>query len=138
MSQSDYIKYRRISTQLSLDASRNQMPVTSSTQYLDYKEYVLENTIPNTNIVYNLIAPTNEKIIFNMERRTANCPTTFECVNTNKRANRVPLPQVYFTPTPQPLNWMQKKNAPWTKNGCICKLNSVKTLRYICKCKTTI
>ena len=113
------------------------MPVTSSTNYLDYKEYVLENTIQNKNIIYNLITPTNEQIIFNMERRTANCPTTYECVNTNKRANRVPLSQVYFTPTPQPLNWRQKKNAPWLKNGCICKLNSVKTLRYICKCKTS-
>ena len=138
MSQSDYIKYRRISTQLSLDASRNQMPVTRSTQYLDYKEYVLENTIPNTNIVYNLIAPSNEKIIFNMEKRTSNCPTTYECVNTNKRANRVPMSQVYFTPKPQPLNWMQKKNASRSKNGCICKLNSVKTLRYICNCKTAV
>lgn len=137
MSQSDYIKYRRISTQLSLDASRNQMPVTSSTNYLDYKEYVLENTIQNKNIIYNLITPTNEQIIFNMERRTANCPTTYECVNTNKRSNRVPLSQVYFTPKPQPLNCKQKKNAPWLKNGCICKLNSVKTLRYICKCKTS-
>ena len=135
MSQSDYIKYRRISVQLQLDASRNQLPVMTSTNYLDYKEYVLENTIKSSSIVYNLLTPNGEQIVFGMEKRPANCPTTYECINTNKRLNRKPLPSVYFTPTPQPLNWEQKKNAKWQKNGCICALNSVNTLRYICNCK---
>ena len=137
MSQSDYVKYRRISTQLLLDASKNQLPVMSSTNYLDYKEYVLENTIKNTSVISNLLTPSGEQIIFNMEKRAAKCPTTYECVNTNKRANRTPLSTVFFTPVPQPLNWKQKKNASWLKNECNCCLNSVKTLRNICKCKTS-
>jgi len=135
MSQSDYIKYRRISVQLQLDASKNQLPVMNSTNYLDYKEYVLENTIKSNSVIYNLLTPSGEQIVFGMEKRTAGCPSTYECINTNKRANRVPLPSVYFTPKPQPLNWEQKKNANWQKNECICGLNSVRTLRYVCKCK---
>ena len=138
MSQSDYIKFVKVSNRLALDASRNQLPVFDSSTYLDYKEYVLENTIPNTNVIYHMLTPTNEKIIFDMERKTTNCPTTYECKNTNKRANRKPLPAVYYTPTPQPLNWKQKKNAAWLKTPCNCKLNSVRTLRYVCKCKTQV
>jgi hypothetical protein len=136
MSQSDYIKYIRISTQLLLDASKNQLPVMNSTNYLDYKEYVLENTIKNTNIINNLLTPSGEQIIFNMERMTAKCPTTYECINTNKRENRTPMSSTFFTPVPQPLNWKQKKNASWLKNECVCSLNSVRTLKNICKCKT--
>ena len=136
MSQSDYIKYLRISNQLRLDASRNQPPVVDSSTYLDYKEYVLENTIVDNNISYNLLTPSGEQIVFGIERRPQNCPKIRQCINTNLRANRKPLPSVYFTPTPQPLNWRQKKNASWKKNGCICCLDSVKTLQNICKCKT--
>jgi len=131
MSQSDYIKYRRISEQLQLDASKNQLPVMTQTNYLDYKEYVLENTIKSNSVVYNLLTPSGEQIVFGMEKRAANCPTTYECINTNKRLHRVPLPSVYFTPTPQPLNWFQRKK--WQNNGCICKLNSVISLPYVCK-----
>jgi hypothetical protein len=136
MSQSDYIKYLRVSNQLRLDASRNQTPVFNASTYLDYKEYVLENTIVDKNICYSLLTPSGEQIVFGMERRPKNCPKTYECVNTNLRANRKALPTVYFTPTPQPLNWKQRKNAPWLKNGCICSLDSIKTLKYVCRCKT--
>lgn len=138
MSQSDYLKYLRVSTQLSLDAS-DKVPVLTPSTYLDYKEYVLENTIKNDNILYNLLTPTGENIIFNMEKNPTNCPTTYECKNTNRRLNRIPMPVVYFTPKYQPLNWKQRKNAIWKKNGCIiCKLNSVNTLRYICNCKINV
>jgi hypothetical protein len=138
MSQSDYLKYLRVSTQLSLDASKNHLPIFDPSTYLNYKEYVLENTIENDNIIYNLIKPAGEKIVFDIERNPKNCPTTYECINTNKRLNRIPMSSVYFTPTSQPLNWKQKKNASWKKNGCICQLNSVKTLRYVCNCKIKV
>ena len=138
MSQSDYIKYRKISTQLKLDASRNQLPVFDSSTYLDYKDYVLENTIVDTNITYNMLIPSGKQIVFGMERRVNNCPTTYECVNTNKRANRTPLPHVYYTPKNAPLNWKQKKNAAWLKTPCNCCLHSKNTLKNICKCKTGV
>ena len=138
MSQSDYIKYIKISTQLKLDASRNQLPVFDSSTYLDYKDYVLENTINDTNITYNMLTPSGKQIVFNMERRVTNCPTTYECINTNKRANRVPMSQIYYTPKYIPLNWKQKKNAAWLKTPCNCCLNSKNTLKNICKCKTSV
>jgi len=138
MSQSDYLKYLRVSTQLSLDASKNQLPVFDPSTYLNYKEYVLQNTIINTSVTYNLIKPPGEVIIFDIEKNPKNCPTINECKNTNNRLNRIPMSSVYFTPTPQPLNWQQKKDASWKKNSCFCKLNSVKSLRYICNCKTKI
>jgi len=136
MSQSDYIKFVKTSSRLRLDASRNQLPVFDSSTYLDYKEYVLENTIPNNKIVYHMLKPIGKQIVFDMELKTANCPTTYECINTNKRANRKPLPPIYYTPKSQPLNWKQKKNAAWLKTPCNCCLNSVNTLRNVCKCKT--
>jgi len=129
MSQSDYIKYLRVSNQILLDSSKNQMPVLNSKDYLEYKEYVLENTIKNSNIIYNLLTPSGEQIIFDMERRTKNCPTMPFCSKTNTRLNRKPLSNVYFTPTYQPLNWKMKKNR------CICSLNSINTLKYVCNCK---
>jgi hypothetical protein len=137
MSQSDYIKYKRVATQLYLDASYNQTPVFTSQNYLDYEQFALENTVQNWSNNYSLMTPSGEQIVFNMEKRTTGCPAFLICKNTNRRPNRIPLPSVYFTPTPQPLNWEQKKNASWLKNGCICNLDSVKTLRYICKCKTS-
>jgi len=138
MSQSDYIKYLRVSNQILLDSSKNQMPVLNSKDYLEYKEYVLENTIKNSNIIYNLLTPSGEQIIFDMERRTNNCPTMPFCTKTNTRLNRKPLSNVYFTPTYQPLNWKIKKNGAWKKNGCICSLNSISTLKYVCNCKIKI
>jgi|LauGreSBDMM110SN_4_FD.fasta_scaffold70706_2 hypothetical protein len=137
MSQSDYIKYLRVSTQLLLDSSKNQLPVFTSKDYLEYKEYVLENTIKNTKIINNLLTPSGEQIIFGIERKTNDCPSMNFCKNTNLRLNRKPLSNVYFTPTPQPLNWKDKKNASWKKNGCICSLNSMNTIKYVCNCKTT-
>jgi hypothetical protein len=136
MSQSDYIKYLRVSKQL-LDSTKNQLPVFNSKDYLEYKEYVLENTIKNSNIIYNLLTPSGEQIIFDMERRTTNCPSIPFCKNTNTRLNRKPLSNVYFTPKPQPLNWKLRKNASWKENGCVCSLNSINTLNYLCNCKKT-
>ena len=135
MSQSDYIKHIKISTRLQLDASRNQLPVFDSSTYLDYKDYVLENTITNSKVVYNLLNPSGKQIVFGMERRVNNCPTTYECINTNKRLNRTPMSSIYYTQKPQPLTWKQKKNASWLKKPCNCKINSINTLKNICKCK---
>ena len=138
MSQSDYLKYLRVSTQLSLDASKNQPPVFDPSTYLNYKQYVLQNTIKNTSITYNLIKPVGKVLIFDIEKNPTNCPSTYQCINTNNRLNRIPMSNVYFTPTPQSLNWQQKKDASWKKNGCICQLNSINTLHNICNCKTTV
>jgi hypothetical protein len=145
MSQSDYIKYKKINTVLSIDASSNFLPVLNSQDYSDYKEFVLENTIINTKTIYNCITPSGVQVVLNLNKKLSlvqnmgkslsNCPSFLLCNNTNKRLNRVPLSKVYFTPTPQPLTWNQRKNASYLKNDCKCILNSVKTNTNICNCK---
>ena len=138
MSQSDYIKYKRVSTQLYLDASYNQSPVFTAQTYLDYEQFQLENTIKNWSNNYRLMTPSGEQIVFNMEKRVSKCPTFQICSGTNIRPNRVPLPQVYFTPKNLPLNWRKKNKASNLKNECICSLNSINTLKYACRCKTAV
>jgi hypothetical protein len=148
MSQSDYIKYKKVTTVLAVDKGTSQPPVLDSQKYSDYKEYVLENTVANSKIVYRRIVPTSTQIVLDMEKNkstvqnmgTSNavCPSFLLCKNTNQRKNRIPLSSVYFTPRSQPLNWQQKKNAPWKKTGCKCILDSKYTNENICNCKLSV
>jgi hypothetical protein len=138
MSQSDYLKYKKIATQIKIDMSNNEMPVIASQKYIDYKQYSLESTIQNTKLIYNKVTPSNNTIIFDMEVSKTGCPAKITypvCRNTNSRANRRSMADVYYTPTPQPLTWKQMKNASIQKNGCKCALNSKNTNLYICSCK---
>jgi hypothetical protein len=135
MSQSDYLKYKRVSTQLRVDTNNKQPPVFESKNYLDFVEYNLENTITNKKVIYNMLTPSGEQIVFNMEKKVSNCPSFIGCKNTNARTNRMPMSSVYYTPTPQPLNWQQMKNKSDQKNGCKCILNSKYTNNNICSCK---
>ena len=132
MSQSDYIKYKRVATELK---NTKQVPaVLESQDYIGYKEYSMENKITNTKTLYNQLIPPGKKIIFDMEKKVTNCPAFIICNNTNKRPNRVAMSKVYFTPTPVPKYVKHPANA---KTGCKCALNSVNTERYVCSCKTS-
>jgi len=146
-SQSDYIKYKKLNNVISVDASSNFLPVLNSQDYSDYKEFVLENTIANSKTIYRRITPSTTQVVLNMDKKKSlvqnmgtsktNCPSFLMC-DTNKRPYRVNMSDVYFTPTPQPLNWQQTKNASWQKTGCKCILNSSKTNANICSCKTSL
>lgn len=148
MSQSDYIKYKKVTTVLIVDMSNDLPPVLNSQDYSDYKEYVLENTVANNKIVYRRVVPSTVQIVSDMEKNKvqvqnmgtslSNCPSFLLCNNTNKRINRELLPSVYFTPTPQPLNWFQRKNAANQKTACKCILDSSKTNTNICTCKLAV
>jgi hypothetical protein len=148
MSQSDYIKYKRVTNVLAVDMSNNFTPVLNSQDYSDYKEYVLENTVVNNKLVYRRVVPSNTQIVLDMEKKKSSvqnmatstrvCPSFLLCKNTNKRPYRVPLSSSYFTPTPQPLTWQQTKDAPWKKTGCKCILNSTFTNSNICSCKLSV
>jgi len=148
MSQSDYIKYKKITTVLTIDMSNNFSPVLDSQNFLDYKEYVLENTVANSKIVYRRIVPSNVQVVLDMEKTkskvqnmatsTTVCPNFLLCKNTNQRPYRVPLSTVYFKPKPQPLNWKETKNASWKKTACKCILNSSKTNSNTCSCKLAV
>jgi len=147
-SQSDFIKYKKVNTVLVLDASKNFAPVLNSQDYSNYRGFVLENTVPNTKTIYNRITSSSKQVVLDMDKDKSsvesigtsitNCPSFLMCNNTNTRPYRVNMSDVYFTPTPQPLNWQQTKNASWKKTGCKCILNSSKTNANICSCKTSL
>jgi len=93
MSQSDYIKYKKVSTKLRVDNNTaKQPPVFEQGNYLDFKEYTLENTIVNTKPVFDRVTPTGQQVVFDIYRTVTNCPTFIDCSNTNLRTNRVPIP----------------------------------------------
>ena len=88
MSQSDYIHRKKIAIELA--EQRKLKPVLNSGQYINYKEFSLENTITSTKPNYNNFIPSNVSVIFNMRLSAPrNCPTFTLCRNTNGRPNRV-------------------------------------------------
>jgi hypothetical protein len=100
MSQSDYLKYKRVATQLRID---KLSPVLSNQQYTDFKQFSIENTIMNTTTLLNELAPPNTNIIFGMQHNGSSCPTFPICIDTQTRTYRIPMGNIYFTPTPIPL-----------------------------------
>jgi hypothetical protein len=133
MSQSDYIKFKRVSTVL---RKNDQPPVMETKNYVDFKEFTLVNSIPNTKVIKNLLTLPNRQIVFDMSKMVSNCPSFPLCENTNMRTNRIPMSGVYFTPTPQPKTIKDTKNATHMKNACKCILNSKNTDTNICSCRT--
>jgi hypothetical protein len=108
MSQSDYIKFKRAATKLSIDnksTGNKEAAVFESGDYIEFKQFNLENTILDSSPTYNYIVPSGRQIVFNMDKVVSSCPTFITCKNTNTRPNRVPMSASYFTPVPKPLNW---------------------------------
>jgi hypothetical protein len=144
-SQSDFIKYKKVNTVLALDASTNFAPVLNSQDYSNYRGFVFQNTVPNTKTIYNRITESTKQVVLDMDKDKSsvenmgititNCPSFLLCTETETRPYRVPLSESYFTPTPQPLNWRETKNASWKKTGCKCIMNSSNTNANICSCK---
>ena len=66
MSQSDYIKYKRTSNELKYN---DYGAVFNTGEYIDLKQYSLENSITNSKLTLNQLTPTGSKRIFNMEKR---------------------------------------------------------------------
>jgi hypothetical protein len=122
MSQSDYIKYKKTSTEL----KRNKLPdLLEYANYNSYKGYSLENTTQNAKITYNQLIPPNKTIIWNMEKTvTANCPKFAICNNTTSRPNKKIYPTNYnanycnVNPS-RPLS-MKKINLLTTNTICKC------------------
>jgi hypothetical protein len=128
MSQSDYIKFKKTATKISIDnrSINNKEPaVFESGNYTDFKQFNLENTINNTSPTFNYIVPTGHQIVFGMDKVVSSCPGFIDCIDTNVRPNRVPMSTSRFTPTPSRLNW----NA----------LNTLNKQRFLdCKCDTSL
>lgn len=118
MSQSDYLKYKRVSNELRINKLD---PIFNQKDLLSYKEFSLENTIENTKITYNQLVLPDKKKIFNMEKNVLLCPIFNTCNNTNTRSNRKLLLVSQITPKPlQPLSIKQKNKELINMNFCNC------------------
>jgi|UniRef100_A0A6C0ITB4 hypothetical protein len=120
MSQSDYLRRKRISNILYNDISDN--PIYNSKTLLDFKQYQLENEIVSLNINNQKMGSAESQRIFNMDRNVTNCPTFIVCTNTSLRPNRVAHAGRMCNDLP--LNWRDKNDLhnakePW----CKCQLN---------------
>lgn len=137
MSQSDYIKYKRVATILRKYAQqpKDQPPVMESQTYVDCKKFTLVNSIVNTKPVTNRLTLPGQQIVFDMPKVVSGCPTFPVCVNTNQRLNRIPMSTVYFTPVPSPLSIKATKNTKNLKTACECVLDSKNTNPNICSCR---
>jgi hypothetical protein len=119
MSQSDFINYKKTSNELKNQTIQSSVYTTK--EYINFKKYSLENTIQNKRIKYNQLLPTNNKLVFGMEKKTTNCPSFILCNNTNTRPNRKLLSGCQITPTPiRPLNEKQINKQITKLDICLC------------------
>lgn len=118
MSQSDYLKYKRVATELKINKLD---PIFKPEDYVSYKEFSLENQIVNTKLRYNQLVLPNKKIIFDIEKTTLSCPTFITCNNTNMRTNRKLLlkPQMSVNPL-RPLLQKDIDKKLINLNLCVC------------------
>jgi len=88
MSQSDYLKLKKIKTELT---SKKLPSVLEYNNYYPYKDYSLEKLIVNNSITYNLLPLPNTIIINNIVNKydSSNCCVFPVCNNTNTRFNRI-------------------------------------------------
>lgn len=87
MSQSDYIKYKRVSQQLKEQVKLP--PILSGQNYVDFKEFSLENTILNHLPRYDKYIPQSVPVVFGMEKyHHSTCQDFQLCEDTNTRPNR--------------------------------------------------
>lgn len=82
MSQSDYIRYKKVSNQL-LEVKKLN-PILDSQMYTDFKQYYLESNIVNTKPLLNKLTISGQSVIFDMNKKITNCPkTNFKmCIGT--------------------------------------------------------
>lgn len=119
MSQSDYLRRKRVSNVLNMDASG--IPIYGAKEYTDFKQYQLENEIKSTNLNNQQILPTNRQYILDMERNVTNCPIFVLCADAYKRPNK--LPHTGAMCSILPLNWYEKKTKAYT-DYITCKCNT--------------
>lgn len=87
MSQSDYIKHKRLSSVLK--EVNKLSPTLDSQQYTSYKEYSLENNVTSAKNVYYKFIPQGTQFVYGMVIRNAgNCTDMVFCKGTNGRENR--------------------------------------------------
>ena len=137
MSQGDYLKRKQVAHALRIDGgnTNNKQPaVFGSHDLLKYKQYQIVNDDSNTKINYNLLTPVNNKIIFDMERNVAGCPTFVVCKDTQTRPNRVLRSEKECDVQIYPLTWEDRKNVPIKSQLCRCQLKRKHINKNVCSC----
>ena len=104
MSQSDYLKSKRISTLLRIDNQKvnnvtKQPAVFTSQDLQDYTQYALMNTTVNTKPTLNRLTPKLRQRVYDMDKAVSGCPTFIICKDTQQRNNRVLSLGGYFGAT---------------------------------------
>ena len=131
MSQNNYIDLLR-NTTIARDLSK-QPSVLDPSLYTKLKSYSLAKTIPNTKLSFNNLLSQKQIRIFDMDLSLNNCANIQECVNTDKRPNRVLQPIQLPVPTFR-LNKVYSPKCCTFTNGqvihkCICS-------KKVCKYRT--
>jgi len=98
MSQSDYIHYKKIATELK--SQSKLAPVMTSRQYTDYSAFSLENQVFSTNTLYGVDTPSGSVSIFGIARIPTSCPSFPICSSTHLRTNRRPMMSIYANARP--------------------------------------
>lgn len=121
MSQSDYLKHKKIATRLRVDNdTEKQPPVFDSNNYIQFKQYEIGNTVKNTKTNYNNIEPIGTQRVFGIDRVVTDCSGFILCQNTHLRSNRVPMLDIYSRCRPVPLTITERNEAANMKNECDC------------------
>jgi hypothetical protein len=100
MSQSDFIRYKRVAVELRNQA-KNLAPVIDSGKYTDYKAFTLENTILSNKPSFTKLQSPSSVNVFGMQKNNpSGCSTFTLCRGTNNRVNRKPLLDIYSKSQP--------------------------------------
>lgn len=111
MSQSDYLRYKRVSHVL---REQEKLPaVLSNNDYVQYKSFTIENKIQSDTYVYYKVLPPSLRIVWGMERPRAPQCAVFPVETPLQRLNQVPKLDRWLTTPARP--WAAKT---WqTKEG---------------------
>ena len=148
MSQSDYLKSKRISNLLRIDNQKvngvtNQPSLFTSQDLQNYKQYALTNTIVNAKPTLNRLTPKLRQRVYDMDKVVSDCPSFIVCKDTQDRNNHVWSSAGYFGATMANNNTKSSLvniRTYWNslpenlKTECNCAVGNRTTDSYACAC----
>lgn len=121
MSQSNYIQYLKLSTELK--SIQKLPPILNANDYTRYLGYSLENQIENTKQVNSQLTLPLENIIYDIETiHVSSCPQFQICNDTELRKNRRTTPYSGYCRPIRPLTAKQRVKGVYEK-PCVCFKN---------------
>ena len=116
MSQSDYIRYKRVNNEMAEMAKfpRKMPSILESGKYISYKEYSLENTIVNHIEEYDKLNDPNYPIVFGMVKKCiVSEQNMIMCRGTDKRPHRILVTNTPMFNTPKISDISKQKRMKW-------------------------